>query len=83
MSAILYHVRSGGAWRMLPTCCPPWGTVYWSWKQWKRDGTLDRVHDRLRDQVRHAAGRGPMASGGIVDAQALRGADTVGANRRG
>lgn len=41
------------------------------------------MHDALRDRVRDAAGRDPMASAGIVDAQSVKGADTVGAGSRG
>jgi hypothetical protein len=47
------------------------------------DGTVDRVHDRLRDQMCDAQGRDPMPSAGIVDSQSLRGADTVCADQRG
>ncbi len=83
VNAILYRNRAGCAWRLLPTCFPPWETVYWHWARWKTDGTTDWVHDRLRDQVRDADGRDPMASAGIVDSQSLRGADTVGADHRG
>ena len=49
---------------------------------WRDDGTVDRIHDALRDRVRDAAGRDPMASAGIVDAQSVKGADTVGAATR-
>lgn len=84
VNAILYLDRAGCAWRLLlPRCFPPWETVYWHWARWKNDGTVDRVHDRLRDQVRDAEGRDPMPSAGIVDSQSLRGADTVGAVHRG
>ena len=37
----------------------------------------------LRAAVRDAAGRDPMASAGIVDAQSVKGADTVAAHSRG
>ncbi len=40
---------------------------------------MDRLHDALRDQLRDEADRDPMASAAIVDAQFLKGADTVGA----
>jgi transposase len=83
VNAILYLDRAGCAWRLLPTCFPPWGTVYWHWAKWKENGTVDWVHDRLRDQLRDADGRDPMASAGIMDSQSLRGADTVGADQRG
>jgi len=44
-----------------------------------RSGGRPRIHPRRRD----AAGRDPMASAGIVDAQSVKGADTVGAGTRG
>ena len=87
MTAILYHVRAGGAWRMLPSDFPPWQTVYWYVKAWRADGTVDRVHDALREQVRQrGSGRrteNPTPSAGVVDSQSLRGADTVGSDSRG
>ncbi|MGH3094683.1 MAG: transposase, partial [Streptosporangiales bacterium] len=52
-------------------------------RRWNADGTTDRIHDALRDATRDAAGRDPIASAGIVDAQSVKGADTVGADSRG
>lgn len=83
VDAILYVVRTGCAWRQLPHDFPPWGTVFWYFKQWRADRTVDAIHDRLRSAVRDGAGRDPMASAGIVDAQSVKGADTVGAGSRG
>src|SRR3954464_5511235 len=83
VNAILYVVRTGCAWRHLPTDFPPWGTVFWWFQRWSRDGVATRVHDRLRDAVRDAEGRDPMASAGIVDAQPGKGADTVAGAPRG
>ena len=83
VNAILYVVRTGCSWRQLPHDFPPWATVFWYFKQWRADGTVDRIHDRLRAAVRDAAGRDPMASAGIVDAQSVKGSDTVGAATRG
>jgi transposase len=83
VEAILYVVRSGCSWRQLPHDFPPWQTVFWYFKQWRADGTTDRIHDALRDRVRDGAGRDPMASAAIVDAQSVKGADTVGVGSRG
>ena len=83
VDAILYVIRTGCAWRQLPHDFPPWATVFWYFKKWREDGVVDRVHDALRDQVRDAEGRDPMASAGCVDAQSVKGADTVGAAVRG
>ncbi len=83
VDAILYLNRTGCSWRQLPHDFPPWETVYWYFKSWTDDGLTDRIHDALRAAVRDAAGRDPMASAGIVDAQSVKGADTVGAHSRG
>jgi transposase len=83
VEAILYVNRTGCAWRQLPHDFPPWATVFWYFKRWRQDGVVDRLHDALRDRVRDAEGRDPMASAGCVDAQSVRGADTVGAAVRG
>ncbi len=83
VNAILYVVRTGCAWRHLPSDFPPWQTVFRYFSRWRREGVVQQVHDRLRDAVRDAEGRDPMASAGIVDAQSVKGSDTVGAATRG
>lgn len=83
VNAILYLVRSGCAWRLLPREFPSWQTVYWYFTTWNADGTLDRVHDALREAVRAAEGRNKEPTAGIVDAQTIKGADTVGRKTRG
>lgn len=83
VNAILYLVRTGCSWRQLPTDFPPWETVYWHFARWHAAGLVDRLHDALRDQVRDADGRDPMVSAGIVDAQSVKGADTVSSATRG
>ena len=83
VNAISYVVRTGCAWRHLPRDFPAWQTVYGCFSAWNRDGTLARLHDELRGQVRLMEGRAEDPSAGIVDAQTIRGADTVGAAHRG
>ncbi len=83
VNAILYHVRAGGAWRMLPKDLPPWQTVYGYFRDWSNDGTLQALHDALREQVRIMESRGAEPSAGIVDSQSVKGADTVSTATRG
>jgi transposase len=84
VNAILYQVRAGGSWRMLPNDFPPWETVYGYFARWRDDRTLDALHDALREQVRQRREhRNPAPSAGIVDSQSLKGADTVAAATRG
>ena len=65
--------------RRLPTLA----TVYGFFARWAADGTLDRVHDTLRDQVRVAAGRKPQPTAAIIDSQSVRAADPVSKHSRG
>ena len=81
VEAILYVVRTGCAWRQLPHDFPKWPTVYWYFQKWNSDGTLDRLHDTLRADVRQSERRNIVPSAGIVDAQSVKGADTVEAIR--
>ncbi len=57
--------------------------MFWYFKRWRAEGSLDRLHDALRDQLRDSIGRDPMASAAIVDAQSVKGADTVSSATRG
>ena len=70
--AIFYLVRSGCAWRMLPRHFPPWQTVHSQLHRWRRDGTLKRMHDALREDAREKAGRQREPSVAIVDSQTAR-----------
>ncbi|MFE7788594.1 IS5 family transposase [Streptomyces sp. NPDC057460] len=80
---LLFHaVRTGCAWR-LPKDFAPWPTVYWYFTWWHDDGTVERLHDALRDQVRVADGRSVEPSAGPIDSQSVRTADTVPVSTRG
>jgi transposase len=83
IEAILYVDRTGCAWRYLPADFPPWQTVYWYFAAWRDDGTLARLHERLRTQVRTAAGRTPEPTAAVIDSQSVRAADTVPRASRG
>src|SRR6188768_3771278 len=58
-NGILYLVRTGCQWRLLPKCFPPWSTVHTWYRRWRNDGTWERINEALRQQVRAAAGRDP------------------------
>ena len=83
VNAILYVGRAGCAWRYLPKDFPPWRTVYGYFAAWRDDGTLQQVHDQLREAARAAAGRGPRPTAAVIDSQSVRAADTVPKASRG
>ena len=72
IDAIVYVLRTGGAWRMLPHDFPAWETVYTYFRKLERDGSWQRINDRLREQVRVAQGREGQASVVIVDSQSVK-----------
>lgn len=43
VDAILYIVRSGAQWRMLPQEFPHWKTVYGHFVTWNRSGAWERL----------------------------------------
>jgi putative transposase len=71
-NGILYVVRGGCAWRMMPHDLPPWSTCYDYYRKWRNDGTWRRINDALRDQVRRRARRERSPSLAIIDSQSVR-----------
>src|SRR4051794_5621303 len=72
LNAILSVLRAGSAWEHLPHDFPPPGTVYDSFKHWRREGTIARIHDALRRQVRVASEREPEPSAASLDSQSVK-----------
>jgi putative transposase len=81
INAILYVTRTGCQWRMLPKDFPNWSTAYGVFRRWRDDGTWRRIHDRLREKVRKAAGKKSTPTVAIVDSQSIRTAE--GGEERG
>ena len=72
LNAIFYQSRTGCGWDYLPRDFPPKGTVYDYWRMWIADGTWERVHAALREQVRQQANKDPQPSVGILDTQSVK-----------
>ena len=72
INGILYLNRTGCAWRLLPHDLPPWGTVHYYYRRFRIDGTWEKIHDRLHEQVRIAAGKEPTPSAAVIDSQSVK-----------
>jgi putative transposase len=82
LDAILYVLKSGCAWRLLPHEFPPWKTVYHYFRSWRLNGTWERMHLALRKRVRVRLERDAQPSAAIVDSQSIK-TTGVGGKERG
>jgi transposase len=45
LNGILYLLRTGCQWRLLPKGFPPWSTVHTWYRRWRLDGTWECIHN--------------------------------------
>ncbi|MDQ2753290.1 MAG: transposase [Bacteroidota bacterium] len=72
VNAILYLVKTGCQWRMLPKNFAPWETVYYYFSVWKKEEVLEIIHETLVEKVRVKQGRKEEPTVGIIDAQSVK-----------
>jgi putative transposase len=72
LDAILYLLRTGCQWRLLPRDFPPWSTVHHYFRAWRNTGVWVRLHRALYARARAAAGRAPCPSLVIMDGQSVK-----------
>jgi putative transposase len=51
LNAVLYILRGGEPWRLLPREFPPWQSVYDHFRGWRQRGTWRRINDVLRTRA--------------------------------
>lgn len=71
INALLYLLRAGCAWRLLPHEFPCWQTVYYYFRQWRDTELFVELNRTLREQVRVAAQREATPSAAIIDSQSV------------
>ena len=81
-NAIFYITKAGCQWRMLPNDYPPWQTVYYHFRNWKRNGLIAQVHDSLAEMTRVKSGKQAQPTVGIIDSQSVK-TTSVGGEFRG
>jgi transposase len=71
-NGILYLVKTGCQWRMLPLNFPKWQLVYYYYSKWAGLEMFDLLLEKLRSKVRVKMGQNSEASIGIMDSQTVR-----------
>ena len=71
-NGVLYLVKTGCQWRMLPLNFPKWQLVYYYYSKWAGLEMFDLLLEKLRNKVRVKMGQNSDASLGIMDSQTVR-----------
>mgnify|MGYP002632120727 CR=1 FL=1 len=72
IDAILYVLRGGIQWRLMPACFPPWQTVYHVFGQWTKNNTWEALNARLRAHVRALEDKRSRPTAAILDSQSVK-----------
>lgn len=73
VNAILYIVKTGCQWRMLPADFPSWTIVYYYFNTWKVKGLWKQIHDQMIEDTRLKTGKKRQPTAGIIDSQTVKG----------
>jgi transposase len=68
LDAVLYIVKGGIQWRLLPHDFPCWKTVYHIFRKWTLDHSWEAIHARLRASV----GKRAQPTAAILDSQSVK-----------
>jgi putative transposase len=72
LDAIFYILRTGCAWRYLPSNFPPWPTVFYHFRRFRLQGKWHLLHMALHRAELERAGHYPEPSAAIMDGQSVK-----------
>jgi len=72
LNGILYLLKTGCQWRMVPREFGKWTTVYAYFKAWRAAGVWAKLLEALRQYERRRQGRQAEPSAGSVDSQSIK-----------
>ena len=81
VNGILYVLRSGCPWRLVPHDLPDSGALYSYFRKWRKEGVWDQVLEALRRQKRKKQGRDEEPSAAVIDSQSIKTSAVRGAEK--
>jgi putative transposase len=83
VNAILFDLRGGIPWRMLPPCFPPHQTEYGCFARWRNRGEWGSIDHHFVMIDRERVGRDASPTAAVIDNQSVKTTEAGGARRRG
>lgn len=78
IEAIIYLLRTGCQWRMIPKEMLLWQSCYGFFAKLKKQRIWLRIHDSFREWIRLSEGRKKAPTAGVIDSQSFKSAGHVG-----
>lgn len=72
LNALLWLLTTGSQWRNMESKYPPWQTIYYHFRQWKKRGIIEELLDFLAVRERKKAGRASLPSVLAIDSQSVK-----------
>lgn len=70
--ALLYVLKTGCHWRMLPNDFPKWQLVYYYFAKWRDEEVFVYMNDMLRERIRMEQEKQPQCTAVIIDSQSIK-----------
>ncbi len=72
VNGILYILKTGSQWEMLPKEYPNYNSVYYYFARWSNEQVWEQINTVLREQVRLEDGRESQPSAASIDSQSVK-----------
>jgi len=72
INGVLYLVKTGCQWRLLPNDFPPHDAVWSFYRRTVKSGKWEKAMDMMVKKVRTDAGRKPTPTYGLIDSQSAK-----------
>ncbi|QHT65205.1 IS5 family transposase [Rhodocytophaga rosea] len=72
INALLWLLTTGSQWRNMESKYPPWQTIYYYFRQWKKRGIIEELLAFLAGRERKKAGRQALPSVLAIDSQSVK-----------
>jgi putative transposase len=77
LNAILYLVKTGCQWRMIPKDLPPWRAVHSRYEYWCHTNAFEKALAHLNKINRRRQGKSVLPTLGIIDSQSVKTSNTA------